>query len=171
MDIDREVAERAWQELRQLSVPLRVVNRDFARYEVMLRQARDTPQVRRCLVELGGMSEGMIPQMLRNLPVVVRHGVRRDDAEAALSALTAVGATGTAELVTLQRFSLTLDPIHDPTPLLPILRNLGEINDADALSILRNPSPFLPGPFTATHARWLAHELTRAGASVQLEPL
>jgi hypothetical protein len=64
-----------------------------------------------------------------------------------------------------------LDPVLDPTSVLPVLRDLGDINDTDALDILRSRSPLIPGPFTATHARWLAHELRRAGANVQLEPL
>jgi len=134
-DIDHDVAERAWQELRQLSVPLHVINRDFARYALMLQQGEDTPQLRRCLVKLAGLPEGLIPPMLRNLPMLLQHGLRHDETQAALSALAAVGALGVAEPITCQRFSLQLDPIRDPAPLLPILRELGDIMEPDALDI------------------------------------
>ncbi len=170
-DIDRDMAEHAWQELRQLSVPLRVVNRDFARYALTLQRAVDTPELRRCVMQLAGVPEGMIPQVLRNLPMVLQQGLRHDETQAGLAALAAVGAQGSAELIALQRFSLTLDPVLDPAPLLPILREVGEIKEIDALDILRSHTPRLLGPFTATHARWLAHELRRAGASVQIESL
>jgi hypothetical protein len=169
-DMDRETAGRAWQELRQLSVPLRVVNRDFARYALILQQAEDTPELRRCLIQHWAIPEGSIPQLLRSLPVVLQHGLRHDQTAAALGELVAVGARGVAEPIGFHRYSLTLDPVIEPATLLPILREVAEIGDHDALEILRSHAPRLPGPFTATQARWLAHELRRAGARVQLEP-
>jgi hypothetical protein len=61
--------------------------------------------------------------------------------------------------------------MRDPAPLVPILCELCAIKESDAWDILRSTRPRLPGPFTTTQARWLAHELRRAGAGVQLESL
>lgn len=170
-DIDRDTAARAWQELRRLAVPLRVVNRDFARYALILQQGEDTPELRRCLMQLGCLPQGLIAPLLRNLPMVVQHGLRHGEAAAALAALHEAGARGSAEPVTFQRFSLTLDPMRDPAPLVPILCEMSALKESDAWDILRSTVPRLPGPFTTTQARWLAHELRRAGGSVQLESL
>jgi hypothetical protein len=170
-NIDRNTAELAWQELRQLSVPLRVVNRDFARYALILQEGEDTPALHRCLMQLGGVPEGSISQLLRDLPMVVQQGLRHGEATAALAALHEVGARGSAEPIAFQQFSLTLDPMRDPALLLPILCELASLKEADAMDILRSPAPRLLGPFTTTQARWLAHELRRAGGSVQLESL
>jgi len=170
-NIDRDTAHRAWQELRQLAVPLRVVNRDFARYALILQQGQDTPELRRCLMQLAGMPECRVSQMLRNPPMILQHGLRHCEAAEGLAALHAVGAQGTVEPITFQEFSLTLDPVRDPAPLLPILCELGALKEGDAMEILRSPAPRLPGPFTATQARWLEHELRRAGACVQRESL
>jgi hypothetical protein len=170
-NIDRDTADRAWQELRQLAVPLRVVNRDFARYALILQHSEDTPELRRCLMQLGGLPECRVSQLLRHPPMIVQHGLRHSETAAGLAALQAVGARGTVEPMTFQRFSLTLDPVRDPAPLLPILCELAALREIDAVEILRSPAPCLPGPFTATQARWLAHELRRSGGRVQLESL
>jgi hypothetical protein len=150
-------------------VPVRVVNCDFARYALILRHGEDTPELRRCLVQLTGMPEGLISHQLRNLPVVLQPRLSHAEISAALAALQTVGAWGSAEPIAFQRFSLTLDPVREPSALLPTLCELGELKEADALDILRSPAPRLPGPFTGTQARWLAHDLRRAGGSVQLE--
>lgn len=170
-NVDRQTLDVVRQELRQLAVPLYVVNRDFAGYALILQQGEDTPQLRHCLAELAGVQDAAIPHLLRNLPVVLQHGLRQGETAAALAALLAVGARASAEPVAFQRFSLTLNHVPEPTPLLPVLCELAELKEADARDILRTPVPRLPGPFTATQARWLAHELRRAGGSVQVESL
>jgi hypothetical protein len=168
-NIDRDTVDRAWLELRQLAVPIRVVNRDFARYALLLQQGADTPELRRCLTELGVTPECLPAPPLRHPPMVLQHGLRHSQAAARLAALQAAGARATVEPLALQHFSLTLDPVRDLTPLLSIVGELGMLKEAEVMEILRSPIPRLPGPFTTTQARWLAHELRRAGISVQLE--
>jgi ribosomal protein L7/L12 len=167
--VDRETAEGVLQELGSLSAPLCIVNRDFARYTLWLQRAQDGEALRACLSKLTGMPSQVVPRVLASLPLVLHHGVSHADAEAALTALADAGAEASADPVALQRFALALEPVREPGSLLPLLRDLGGLAETDALDVLRSRTPRVPGPFTSTHARWLAHELERAGARVKLE--
>ena len=167
--VDGNVVQRVNLELRHLAVPWRVVNRDFARYTLILQQGVDTTELRCALMHLMGMSESSIPHLLRNLPVTLQSRLPHAETARALAALQAAGARASAEPSAFEWFSLALDPVREPAALLPTLCALGEIKESDALDILRSPDRRFPGPFTGTQVRWLAHELRRAGAGVHID--
>jgi hypothetical protein len=169
--LDCALAQRIVQELRPLSVPLRVINRDFARYALILQQGSDSSAMRDSLARWAGMPASVIPQVLAHLPVVLHNSLKHEETAAALADLSAADASATVEPVALQRFSLDLEPVRDPAAVLPLLREIGGINETDALAVLRSRPSRLPGPFTATQARWLAYELKRVGVTARLESL
>lgn len=169
--IEREVAVRILHELRPLSIPLRVVNRDFARYAVMLRQASDSPALRACLARSCGMPPAVVPQVLANLPMVLHHHLPHAETEAILAELVELGAVAVAEPTALQRFALELDAVRDPAMVAPLLRDIGDLAEAEVMATLRQHQPRFAGPFTPTQAHWLVHELRRAGAVARLESL
>ncbi len=55
LGLDYATAARVWRELRQSDVPARIVNREFARYDVLLHAATDNDDLRRHLTERAGM--------------------------------------------------------------------------------------------------------------------
>lgn len=169
--LDHAAAARAWQTLRPLDVPVRVINRDFARYDVILHAADDTPVLRRHLVERAGMPEMVVPKVLARLPVVVHRALRHAEAEVMIAELVAAGARVVAEPLAFQRFALALGEVRDPRPVVPVLCAIGGLEEAAAVGALHRRPARVAGPFTATQARWLQHDLRRAGVEARLELL
>ncbi|MCB9529515.1 MAG: hypothetical protein R3F65_00855 [bacterium] len=171
LGLDHSTAARAFAALRALDVPARVINRDFARYDVRLQAATDTPALRAHLEERARMPAAVIPKVLARLPVVIHGGLRHAETMAALAELAAAGAHATAEPIAFQRFALTLGEVREPRALVPLLCAIGGLEEAAAVGALHRRPARVPGPLTPTQARWLQHDLRRAGVEARLELL
>lgn len=162
-------AERAWRELRQADVPARIVNRDFARYDVVLRAARDGEALREHLTARAGMPAAVIPKVLARLPVVLHRALRHDALEVALAELAAAGADVLVEPLAFQRFNVALGDVRDVAPLVPLVGAIAGLDEQAAAAALRARPACLAGRFPPLQARWLQHELRRAGVDARLE--
>lgn len=169
--LDHATADRVWRELRQSNVPVHVVNRDFARYDVVLQAAPDTDGVRRHLTTRAGIPAGVVSRVLANLPVVVHRALPHADLEAVLAELTQAGARAVAEPLAFQRFAVSLGEVRDARALVPVIGLITGMDEAAASSALRGRPARIAGPFLSVQARWLQHELRRAGADARLEAL
>lgn len=167
--LDHETAARAWRELRSSDVPVRVVNRAFARYDVVLHAATDSEALRRHLGERVGMPAAVIPKVLARLPVVIHRGLRHDELELVLAELAATSARVIAEPLAFQRFNLALGEVREARPLVPVVSAIAGIDEAAALTALRARPARLTGLYPPLQARWLQHELRRAGVDARLE--
>lgn len=171
LGLDHAAAERVWRELRQSNVPVHIVNRDFARYDVMLQAAPDTEDVRRHLTERAGIPAGVVPRVLASLPVVVHRALPHAELEDVLAELTRAGARAVAEPLAFQRFAVALGEVRDARALVPVLGLIAGMDEAAATAALRARPARIAGPFPAVQARWLQHELRQAGASARMEAL
>lgn len=169
--LDHATATRVWRDLRASDVPARIVNRAFARYDVVLHTAADGEALRRHLTDRAGMPAKVVPRVLASLPVVIHRGLRHADVEAALAELADAGATAVAEPLAFQRFNLTLGEIREPRPLVPVISAIAGLDEAAALTALRGRPARITGQFPPLQARWLQHELRRAGVDARLEAM
>jgi hypothetical protein len=158
-------------ELRSLSLAVRVVNRDFARYAVSLQQAQNSPALRDCLARWTGMPAAVVPRVLSHLPVAIHQALDQKGTECLLSELAALSAYAVAEPVALQRFGLVLDGVRESLAIVSILRDIGELDETLIQTTLRQHKPCFPGPFAATQARWLLQELRQIWVAARLEAL
>lgn len=169
LDLDFAAASRAWRELRQSDVPARVVNREFSRYDVVLRAAADGDELRRHLTGRAGMPAAVVPRVLARLPVVIHRGLRHAELEAVLAELARAGAEVLAEPLAFQRFNVTLGEVREPRPVVPVITAIAGLDEATTVTALRGRPPRLPGLFPPLQARWLQHELRRVGVDARLE--
>jgi hypothetical protein len=169
--LDHATAARVWQGLRASDVPARIVNRAFARYDVVLHAAADSPALRAHLTARAGMPDKVVPRVLASLPVVIHRNLSHADLEAALAELVDAGATAVAEPLAFQRFNLTLGDVREPRPLIPVISAIAGIDEAAALTALRARPARLTGQFPPLQARWLQHELRRVGCDARLEAM
>lgn len=167
--LDHDTATRVWRELRSADVPVRIVNRAFARYDVVLHAATDGDALRRHLTDRVGMPPAVIPKVLARLPIVIHRGLRHDELEAVLADLAAADARVVAEPLAFQRFNLALGEVREVRPLIPVISAIAGIDEAAALTGLRARPPRISGQFPPLQARWLQHELRRAGVDARLE--
>lgn len=169
LGLDVSTAGRVWQELRQCDVPARIVNRDFARYDVVLHAAADNEALRRHLTARAGMPAAIVPRVLAKLPVVIHRSLRHAELEAVVAELAEAGAEASAEPLAFQRFNLALGEVRDVRPLVPVLSAVAGMDEAATLTALRSRPARLAGRFPSLQARWLQHELRRVGVEARLE--
>lgn len=169
--LPREIAQALADELRLLSVPLRVINRDFSRYTLKLVRANDSEALRAALFQICSMPSTIVPHVLQALPVVLEADLSPAALDMAVQALTPLGAELAVEPLLTQTFALNTDAVRDPGAAVALLVQLGNVEEAEAVRLLRSRSPRIPGPFSAPHARWLQAELKKLGIGAKLEAL
>lgn len=169
LGLDHANAIQLWRELRQSDAPVRIVNRDFARYDVLLRAAPDSAGLRQLLTTRAGIPLAIVPRVLARLPIVIHRGLRYAELEPVLHALSAVQATAVAEPLAFQRFAVTLGEVREVRPIVPVVSAITGLDEAAALTALRSRPARLAGLFPPLQARWLQHELKRVGIEARLE--
>lgn len=167
--LDHAAAARAWRELASADVPARVVNRAFARYDVVLHAATDGEALRRHLTDRAGMPARVVPRVLASLPVVLHRGLRHAALAEITDELAAAGATAVVEPLAFQRFGLSLGEVREARPLVPVIAAIAGTDESAALAGLRARPARVDGRFPPLQARWLQHELRRAGVEARLE--
>lgn len=167
-DLPRRIADALWRDL-QGRAGVRMVDRNFERFDVRLDAAPATPEVRDVLMRQTGMPARVAERVARHLPLVLHTAVRGAEAERALIELASVGATGVAVLQTFQSFDLVIERAEDPAAGATLLELLTDQPAAGWLSGIRRPPLKIPGPFTGTQARWMRAELAGVGVSARLE--
>lgn len=165
--LDRDAAEALWQRARHSALPMRILNRDFQRYELRLEQAHDTPGLRTFLVESAGMPERIAQQLARRTPIVTHHDLRQEQALLLLQRLAALDAKGSMQLVAMQRFRLQLARIGDADSTVRLLEVLGGLDAPRARAMVRSMG-MLDEAATVHQARWLQHELKRVGTDARM---
>ena len=158
-------------ELLRHASGVKVLNRDFARFDLTLTAVGARPEaVTEYLAEELGLPRRILPRMLEALPVVVAGNVRAEEAERRLPALEARGASATANLLSWRSFSLVLRDVGDRERAEEVLRLLNGLSREDArVRLAERPPVTFPGPFGLLRARWLQRELGKVGAEVELK--
>lgn len=167
--LDHATAARVWRELRQSDVPARIVNREFSRYDVVLQAAADNEALRRHLTVRAGMPAAVVPRVLGKLPVVIHRGLRHAALEMVVAELAEAGAAAIVEPLAFQRFNIALGEVREPRPLVPVITAIAGMDEVATLTALRARPARLAGLFPPLQARWLQHELRRAGVEARLE--
>ncbi len=167
MGISHRDAERLHGVASRSKWPLVIVNREFQRYDVRLDTAQDTPQLRTFLAETANMPERVIPKVLARLPIVTHPCVTFPRMGELLESMRVLGASASGHLLTFQTFSLRITQVGDIAASKLILRGIGGLSEQAAeLAITRTKE--VKGPLSSTLARWLRHELDRAGTKSRM---
>jgi len=165
--LDRQTAESVWQRVRSASLPLRILNRDFERFDVRLEEAVETPETVAFLVESAGMPERIARRIPGRTPIFTHRDVPRQEALDLLDRIARLGARASAHVLALQRFRLQLARVGNTDSTVRLLEVLGGVEAAEARAVVRAIGT-VNRPATAHHARWLQHELQRVGTEVRM---
>lgn len=162
-DLSRAEAEQALAELSTYSARAAVVDRAFERFDIKLDACPATAKAEQCLIALTGMPAPVAARVASNTPIILASDLTREDATDALARLTAVGAMATAEMITFHRYAVRIEQA-------PGRAAVGHIISL----IIGENEPIGPFPrtidraMTLMQARWMVHELTRAGARAEV---
>lgn len=154
-------AQALWGRLRGIDAPVRLLNRDFQRFDVCLERANASG----ALLDYLAARTGLPPQAVGRFPVttprVVLEGIDYFDAIKAVARLGELGAEATARPVALQRFVVELPSGADAESVTPLLRTVGGLSEEQAAASVGGG--VLPGRFGKVQAAWLRAELGRIG--------
>jgi len=157
-NLDRQAAERLLAEVVRSSSRASVLDRAFERFEVRIDACPGTSEAARCLIELTGMPPAVAGRIPANTPIVLLGDVDRARAQAALGALSKVGARAVADLVTFRRYRVRIErATRADAAERTIERVTGRAERIGALPHV------LDATLAHGHARWLAVELCKAG--------
>jgi hypothetical protein len=143
---------------------LKIVDRAFQRYDVVLESLPETPEAADRLITLTAMPADLVDRVRASLPIVVVERVGADEMLAALTSLAEVGAEAVSELTTFRRFDLELDATTTATD--PAVAEALRIMGLAATETDGGPVVELRGSRLA--AEWAAAVLDSAGASTEL---
>ncbi len=165
MGLTKEQAERIWERFARTRLPLRLISRDFERFDVTLDSAPDTPAMLEYLVSTTGMPESLAPQVVRETPIVLHEGVGFDRMTECIQAVNECGGKATGHLLAFQTFSLRVTRLGDRERSARVLGVLTDEDEGGALRALEDGT--IPGPLTHLQARWLQWELEQAGTETE----
>ena len=160
-------AKACFERLKGCGAPIRIVNRDFQRFDVRLEEARDTPAMVGFLVESTGMPEAVAKKVPARTPIVIHHTLPYRETQEALARIAGLGGRASAHLLALQNVRLQLAKVGDPDSTSRLLEVLGGIEPERAREMVRVRG-VLDHPATVPQARWLQHELRRVGTDARM---
>ncbi|MCP4699104.1 MAG: hypothetical protein GY862_19960 [Gammaproteobacteria bacterium] len=165
--LSKSEADTLWDRLRQLRVPLRIVNRDFERFDLRLDEAPDNPAMRDFLVSTTAMPEAVAAKAVKRTPVVIQQNIRFSELETHLAAIDALGGRASGHLLLFQKFALLMEKVKDPEQSSRLLQVLGGLSPQQALETIRGKQA-VHYVFTNPQARWLQWELRQIGTDARM---
>jgi hypothetical protein len=160
-------ADRLWQVMRRTSLPVRVINRDFQSFDLILEKAPAMAEMVDFLVATSGMPERVAHKVLRRLPMVTHSGLNFEEMGSRLATIYRLDGRATAHLLALQAFDLELVKLGELRPSVLAVQGITGIGEDEAHSALREER-CIAGPLTPPQARWLRWELGRLGTETMM---
>jgi hypothetical protein len=155
-------ADQLWDQLRRTSLPVRLVNRDFQRFDLRLEEAPQTAAVVEFLVATTGMPERIALKVLQKVPIVIQQNIPFSLMTEQLETIAALGGRASGQLLAFQTFSVVVEKVGDATATIQLLQVLGGLSQAEALAAV-GPTRVMAGTMTNPQARWLQQEIKRCG--------
>lgn len=165
--LGKDMAEAVWQRARHAALPLRILNRDFQRFDLRLEQAPDTPEILALLVDSAGMPEQIARKIPNRTPIFTHHHLRQGEALVLVERIAGLRGRASLHLTATQSFRLQLARIGDAASTIRLLEVLGGVESERARAVVRSLGT-LDRPATAHQARWLQHELRRIGTDARM---
>jgi hypothetical protein len=160
--ISKTQADKLWEQLRRTSLPVRLVNRDFERFDLRLDEAPQTPAMIEFLVTTTGMPERIAHKVLQKTPVVIQQNIPFASMAEQLETIARLGGKASGHLLAFQVFSLVVEKVGDASATLQLLQALGGLSQTEALAAI-GPARMLVGAMTNPQARWLQQEIKNVG--------
>ncbi|WP_157735865.1 hypothetical protein [Granulosicoccus antarcticus] len=102
LGLDAEQAREIWNAVGRRTSGVKIVDRAFQRYDILLEALDPSAEAMATLVELTGMPASLAPKVFANLPIVVAQNQTHGEMTSAMQALGAVGAVAVSELTTFR---------------------------------------------------------------------
>lgn len=165
MGLSHDQAEKVWEQYARSHLPLRLISRDFERFDVTLDAAEDTPKMMEYLVSSTGMPENVAHKIVRRTPIVLHQLVDFEKMTECIAAVNQLGGRATGHLVVFQSFDLRVARLGDEAESAAVVRLIAGYSEDEASTALKEG--VITGPLTHVQARWLQHELKQVGTDTE----
>lgn len=161
--LSQQQAEQIWQKVCRTALPVRIVNRDFERFDFSLLSLPDSPAAKEYLIASTGMPAELAPKALANLPLVLQQNISFAELEPALAKVKELGGEAEGNLLVFQTFALQITDFANWSEQVENTLLVLTSESKESLLASRQGDGILSGPFTSLQARWIQHELTKFG--------
>jgi len=161
MGLSNVQAEKLWANFARSPIPLRLISRDFERFDVTLDSAPNTPEMQAFLVTATGMPPAVAARIIERAPFVLAELCSFDQMQTYIAQVDTLGGTATGHLTLFQNFELNLRKVGDLKKSADVLATLADYTPKEAIEILGQRK--LDKPFSHLQARWVQNELRLAG--------
>lgn len=165
-DLSKLQADKLWDRLRQIRLPIYFLNRDFQRFDLRLDNAPDSPEMLEFLCSTTSMPEKIAKKVLNRPPVVIQQNICYREMNDYLIRIHSLQGQASGHLLAFQRFSLLFETLTHKKTTCQLLQKLGNLTLQEAMEALRNQKT--ASIFTNPQARWLQWELKQVGTEVKV---
>ncbi|TCK08601.1 hypothetical protein [Marinobacterium mangrovicola] len=167
MGLSKSEADQLWSIFHKAN-SLRVINRDFLRYDLVLTDpgAGPTQRAQKVLRDMAGIPEHLIERVFAATPITLIDALPAGELEAAMTACSDAGLNVRADLISFMHLGLRITRTSQPGLLRNTLSSLGLLDPAQA-SLPELPF-HLPCHFPELQARIIRSALQAAGTDVEL---
>lgn len=162
--LDRAAADAVWA-AHNRTAALRVVNRDFLRFDIALTGGTPSDAAANVLAELAGIPAELVPRIFAEAPITILEALPNKQLEETIQALHNVGVECRADLVTFQFLGLQITKVGDRAALKHALSLVGV--DTSGLDLNKLPVR-LPVVLPELQARVLRSTLAEVGTQTDL---
>jgi hypothetical protein len=165
--LSKEQADQVWDQVKRTSYPVRLVNREFQRFDLSLDEAPDSPEMVEYLMVSTGMPETIAKKVLHNTPMILQQNIRFQDLVEQLETISGLGGRGTGHLLVFQTFSIKIEHVGDQKTSASLLKFIGTYSDKQTLEALSGVQ-IMDKPLTHQQAHWLQAELKKVNTKATL---
>ncbi len=169
-ELTRSQADKLWERFQRSSFPVRIVNRDFQRFDLRLDQATQSPDMIQYLTESTEMPEKVARKVIQNTPIILQQNIRFSDLMEHLPQITELGGQASGHLLAFQTFSLTIETVKNLKDTLTVLGFVAGLNETQAMEAV-GQKRVATEALTRPQAGWLQAELKNVGTESKLELL
>ncbi|MCP4666724.1 MAG: hypothetical protein GY849_10180, partial [Deltaproteobacteria bacterium] len=123
--LSKSQVDKVWGGLSRRNMPVRAVNRDFQRFDILLEQAPCSKEIIEFLASTTGMSEEVAVKVTGCLPIVTHQNILFQEMEKYLDTISLLGGNASSHLLSFQTFSLKINELGDRDASLRLLGAIG----------------------------------------------
>ncbi|MCP4665298.1 MAG: hypothetical protein GY849_02940, partial [Deltaproteobacteria bacterium] len=167
LGLSKAQADQVWHRLLRYNLPVRVVNRDYQRYDMVLEESPASKDMIEFLTDTTGMPEEVALKVTQQTPIVTHQNIRFDEMTEYLEAITLLEGRASSHLLLFQTFSLVLEEMGDKETTSELLQAIGGLESGQAFEVM-NKTHRVEGPLSKPRARWLQWELREVGTEAKM---
>jgi len=165
-ELTKTAAASLWDKTHRTNLPVRIINRDFERFDVQLEAMPNTPEAIEYLTSSTGMPEKIAHKALQNLPIILHQNIPFQKLDQHLMEIKKLKGQAKGYLLIFQTFSLKIESTKDQEQTLDVLKAFSG-KPKNVLSEQLKSKGIIEGPFTSLQAKWLQFELNQIGTISQ----